>query len=81
MKATLENIRELVHKTIDEGWVTYEDIKLDTPFYELGFDDLDEMVFTMNCEKHFNIVIPEKVEYSITTVQQAIDEINKLIKQ
>jgi len=56
------------------------DYELDSDFREdLGCDSLDMMDLTMTIEKEFNIMIPDDDVYSINTVQQLMDYVDKRI--
>jgi acyl carrier protein len=56
------------------------DYELNSDFREdLGCDSLDMMDLTMTIEKEFNIMIPDDDVYSINTVQQLMDYVDKRI--
>ena len=47
---------------------------------DLGCDSLDMLDLIMEIEKEFNIMIPDDDAYSINTVQQLMDYVDKRIK-
>jgi len=58
---------------VDEGQVTPEASFVD----DLGADSLDTVELVMALEEEFDTEIPDEEAEKITTVQQAIDYINK----
>ena len=55
-----------------------EDVKNDSKFIDdLGADSLDTVELVMGLEEEFDTEIPDEEAEKITTVQQAIDYVNK----
>ena len=54
------------------------ELKADSSFSELGFDSLDRVELVMAVEDKFNISFADDIQ--IETVQQLIDEIERLMK-
>ena len=44
---------------------------------DLGVDSLDAVELVMALEEQFNIKVPEEVTEKITTIQEAVDYINR----
>ena len=62
--------------------VPKEQISLNFQFVaDLGFDSLDKVEFMMNIEDEYDISIPDDTADTITTIQQAVQEIQKVISQ
>jgi acyl carrier protein len=59
---------------VDEGEVTNESSFVD----DLGADSLDTVELVMALEEEFGCEIPDDEAEKITTVQQAIDYVNKV---
>jgi len=58
--------------------VKEEDVKNDSKFIDdLGADSLDTVELVMGLEEEFDTEIPDEEAEKITTVQQAIDYVNK----
>ena len=58
--------------------VREEDVKNDSKFIDdLGADSLDTVELVMGLEEEFDTEIPDEEAEKITTVQQAIDYVNK----
>ncbi|WP_353571170.1 acyl carrier protein [Candidatus Albibeggiatoa sp. nov. BB20] len=76
MSATIE---ERVTKiVVEQLGVKEEDVKSSSSFVEdLGADSLDTVELVMALEEEFECEIPDEEAEKITTVQQAIDYINK----
>lgn len=53
-------------------------LKADSSFSELGFDSLDRVELVMAVEDKFDISFADDIQ--VETVQQLIDEIEKLMK-
>ena len=78
----MSNIEERVIKMVAEQLgVKEEDVKITSSFVEdLGADSLDTVELIMALEEEFDTEIPDDEAEIITTVQQAIDYINKNLK-
>jgi len=63
-------------------WCTKEaDVKNTSSFVDdLGADSLDTVELVMALEEEFDCEIPDEEAEKITTVQQAVDYINKNLK-
>lgn len=75
----MSSIEERVIKMVAEQLgVKEEDVKPDSSFVDdLGADSLDTVELIMALEEEFDTEIPDEEAEKITTVQQAIDYINK----
>ena len=75
----MSNIQERVIKVIAEQLsVDEEQVKAEAHFIDdLGADSLDLVELVMSLEKEFDCEIPDEEAEKITTVQSAIDYINK----
>lgn len=75
----MSNIQERVIKVIAEQLsVDEEQVKTEAHFIDdLGADSLDLVELVMSLEKEFDCEIPDEEAEKITTVQSAIDYINK----
>ena len=75
----MENIEQRVRKIVAEQLgVNDADIKNDSSFVDdLGADSLDTVELVMALEEEFECEIPDEEAEKITTVQQAVDYINK----
>ncbi|MEK7989421.1 MAG: acyl carrier protein [Thiotrichaceae bacterium] len=73
------SIEERVTKiVVEQLGVKEEDVKNSSSFVEdLGADSLDTVELVMALEEEFECEIPDEEAEKITTVQQAIDYINK----
>ena len=70
-----ERVRSIVVKQLG---VKEEDIKNESKFIDdLGADSLDTVELVMALEEEFETEIPDEEAEKITTVQEAIDYINK----
>ena len=71
-----------VRKIVSEQLGTDDDkIKNESSFIDdLGADSLDTVELVMALEEEFDTEIPDEEAEKITTVQQAIDYINKNLK-
>ncbi|WMY97707.1 MAG: acyl carrier protein [Arsenophonus sp.] len=79
----MSTIEERVKKiTSEQLGVAKEEVGNNASFVEdLGADSLDTVELVMALEEEFNIEIPDEEAEKITTVQSAIDYINKNIKK
>ena len=74
----MSNIEERVKKIVAELVGVKEDIANDASFVDdLGADSLDTVELVMALEEEFECEIPDDEAEKITTVQQAIDYVNK----
>jgi|TARA_X000000368_G_scaffold286135_1_gene227241 acyl carrier protein len=70
-----ERVKSVVVKQLG---VKEEDVKNDSKFIDdLGADSLDTVELVMGLEEEFDTEIPDEEAEKITTVQQAIDYVNK----
>jgi len=78
----MSDIEKRVRKIVSEQLGTEDDkIKNESSFIDdLGADSLDTVELVMALEKEFDTEIPDEEAEKITTVQQAIDYINKNLK-
>ncbi len=77
-KKNMSNIEERVKKIVAEQLGVKEDIANDASFVDdLGADSLDTVELVMALEEEFECEIPDDDAEKITTVQQAIDYVNK----
>ena len=79
----MDNIVERVKKIVAEQLgVNEADIKNESSFVDdLGADSLDTVELVMAIEEEFECEIPDEQAEKITTVQQAVDYINKNLKK
>jgi acyl carrier protein len=74
----MSNIEERVKKIVAEQLGVKEDIANDASFVDdLGADSLDTVELVMALEEEFECEIPDDEAEKITTVQQAIDYVQK----
>jgi acyl carrier protein len=75
----MENIEQRVKKIVAEQLgVNEADVKIESSFVDdLGADSLDTVELVMALEEEFETEIPDEEAEKITTVQQAIDFVNK----
>jgi len=74
----MSNIEERVKKIVAEQLGVKEDIANDASFVDdLGADSLDTVELVMALEEEFECEIPDEEAEKITTVQQAIDYVEK----
>ena len=78
----MSTIEERVKKiTIEQLGVSEDEVKVEASFVDdLGADSLDTVELVMALEEEFDTEIPDEEAEKITTVQQAIDYINKNLK-
>ena len=78
----MSDIEQRVRKIVSEQLGTDDEkIKNESSFIEdLGADSLDTVELVMALEEEFDTEIPDDEAEKITTVQQAIDYINKNLK-
>ena len=70
-----ERVKSVVVKQLG---VKEEDVKNESKFIDdLGADSLDTVELVMALEEEFDTEIPDEEAEKITTVQQAIDYVNK----
>jgi acyl carrier protein len=74
----MSNIEERVKKIVAEQLGVKEDIANDASFVDdLGADSLDTVELVMALEEEFECEIPDDEAEKITSVQQAIDYVEK----
>jgi len=74
----MSNVEERVKKIVAEQLGVKEDISNDSSFVDdLGADSLDTVELVMALEEEFECEIPDDDAEKITTVQQAIDYVEK----
>jgi acyl carrier protein len=74
----MSNVVERVKKIVAEQLGVKEDISNDASFVDdLGADSLDTVELVMALEEEFECEIPDDEAEKITTVQEAIDYIEK----
>ena len=78
----MSDIEQRVRKIVSEQLGADDDkIKNESSFIDdLGADSLDTVELVMAFEEEFDTEIPDEEAEKITTVQQAIDYINKNLK-
>jgi acyl carrier protein len=78
----MENTEARVRKIVAEQLgVAEADVKNESSFVEdLGADSLDNVELVMALEEEFDCEIPDEEAEKITTVQQAIDYVQKNAK-
>ncbi len=78
----MSDIEKNVRRIVSEQLGTDDDkIKNESSFIDdLGADSLDTVELVMALEEEFDTEIPDDEAEKITTVQQAIDYINKNLK-
>jgi acyl carrier protein len=78
----MSDIEQRVRKIVSEQLGADDDkIKNESSFIDdLGADSLDTVELVMALEEEFDTEIPDDEAEKITTVQQAIDYINKNLK-
>ncbi len=74
----MSDVEERVKKIVAEQLGVKEDIANEASFVDdLGADSLDTVELVMALEEEFECEIPDDEAEKITTVQQAIDYVNK----
>lgn len=68
-KEILEKVKEVVTDTL----LTEDTQEEDRLTEDLGLDSLDRVIFFMDLEKEFDIIIPEQEEESIETIKELVD--------
>ena len=78
----MSDIEQRVKKIVAEQLGTKEADVKNTPSFvdDLGADSLDTVELVMALEEEFDCEIPDEEAEKITTVQQAVDYINKNLK-
>ncbi len=78
---TTETISQIVIEFAhNQVGIPIDQISHDSQFIaDLGFDSLDAMEFLMHVEDEFNITIPDQESEIISTVRDAIQEIQEAI--
>ena len=79
MSDVLEKVKKIICEQLD---VSEEDVVPKASFVDdLGADSLDQVELIMAMEEEFDVSIPDEDAEKITTVQDAIDYINKALGQ
>ena len=74
----MSNVEERVKKIVSEQLGVKEDISNESSFVDdLGADSLDTVELVMALEEEFECEIPDDEAEKITSVQQAIDYVEK----
>lgn len=75
----MSSIEERVNKIVVEQLGVAEDLVVNSASFvdDLGADSLDTVELVMALEEEFETEIPDDEAENITTVQQAIDYVNK----
>ena len=74
----MSNVEERVKKIVAEQLGVKEDISNESSFVDdLGADSLDTVELVMALEEEFDCEIPDDEAEKITSVQQAIDYVEK----
>ncbi len=74
----MSNVEERVKKIVAEQLGVKEDISNESSFVDdLGADSLDTVELVMALEEEFDCEIPDEEAEKITSVQQAIDYVEK----
>ena len=79
LKEIHEKVKQIISEQlgVDENEVTPSASFVD----DLGADSLDQVELVMALEEEFETEIPDEDAEKITTVQQAVDYINKNLKK
>ena len=78
MSINVNEIESRVKKIVSEQLGVKEEVTLDASFVDdLGADSLDTVELVMALEEEFGIEIQDEEAEKITTIQQAIDFIEK----
>ena len=73
---TFEKVRDIV---VEQLGVEADEVSIDSTFIDdLGADSLDIVELIMAFEEEFNIEIPDEAAEKIKTVQDIVDEMEKL---
>lgn len=74
----MSTVEERVKKIVAEQLGAQEEVDINSSFVDdLGADSLDTVELVMALEEEFECEIPDEDAEKITTVQQAIDYVNK----
>lgn len=77
-----ELIFNKVVEIIDDKIGAFKPIKEEDHFYNtMGFDSLDNIELIMECEKEFDIAIPDEDVEKIETVKQAVDYLESVLNK
>lgn len=79
MKATIENIKEVIDKAEVLGDVS--EIKSDVSLAEQGIDSLDVVNVYLLLEEKFNIKIPDEDLNKVTTIDEIIEYVNSKLEE
>ncbi len=78
MDMEYEKIRSIIAEEME---LDVENVKPDSKFVEdLGADSLDIIQIVIKIEKEFDIEIPEDAIENIATVQDAVDQIQTIVR-
>ncbi len=79
---SMSDVAERVKKIVAEQLGVKEEVSNDASFVDdLGADSLDTVELVMALEEEFDCEIPDEEAEKITTVQEAIDYIEKHLKK
>lgn len=56
-----------------------ETVKMDSTFEDLGMDSLDGLTLINDLENEYNITLPNEDVAQIKSVQQAVDNLDKIL--
>ena len=77
----VEELRETVRSLVAaERSIPIDDVALDTPLEELGFDSLDASNVSFEIEEKFDIEIPDDVLEGLVTVGDIVDGVQALLR-
>jgi acyl carrier protein len=79
MSEVVEKVAKIISEQLD---VSEDDVVMSASFVDdLGADSLDQVELIMAIEEEFDISIPDEDAEKIVTVQDAVDYINKALRQ
>jgi acyl carrier protein len=82
VESNMSDVAERVKKIVAEQLGVKEEVSNDASFVDdLGADSLDTVELVMALEEEFDCEIPDEEAEKITTVQEAIDYIEKHLKK
>lgn len=79
MKPTIEVIQDIL---FEQYGIEKSKIKPESNFQEdLSFDSLDAVEFIMECEKRWNIAIPDDDSEKVQTVQDIVSTVDRILNE